>query len=297
MKPLQKSLPGFACVLPGLAFQLLIITAGLFAAAPGAAVTLAVCEEPATDADAGYYLGQHKRVRLWQGEGDAPADSCVALELPLPASAIRWLGLASSAAQVAPDSLVLQGNFTDSVRVSEVQLAAEPPPASPLLPVEVDVLPQFSISIFGVEERVQATADGGWRCSAGSQPAGLVLSTSAQWEGAYNQELELQIEGDGALQLAVADAVREQGQAPLVLGTLPLQAEQGARVFRYRLPVQPQAWTSVTLLCPATAAEFTLQQLRLLPQALPAMRQRAAWFWAPALWQHDAERLFALAQA
>jgi len=98
-----------------------------------AALTIALChlEHAAVPAGQDYYLATGQRVYLWQGEGEAAA-GCSSVELPLPTTALRWMGLVAQET-AAPAQVTLQGSFAQSVRVSEVDLnqaaiiAATPP--------------------------------------------------------------------------------------------------------------------------------------------------------------------------
>lgn len=229
----------------------------------------------------------------------ASAPACTSTELPVTAAAIRWVGLAGTADQPLPDSLVLQGSFDGAVRVSELQLGAEPAGDQQLLPLMLqdNALAQFSARAFGLEERAVIDEDGGFVCNAGTQPAGIVLTANARWDAVNPQRLQLQLSGAGEWQLAIADAEREQRQQPLLLGSMSLPAGQSAYSVQFELPQQSAPWTGLTLLCPAGEARLVIQELRVQPQPVPGERVRAAWFWSPALWQQEAERLFALAQA
>ncbi len=300
-------------------FSMLPILAAI--SAVPAPVTVALCPARAADTAAFYqrdYFSADGTVQsLLIGRPPSTPSSCPQTELDIKGG-VLWAGKAVPDAFInPPDQVGLQGLFdTDPITVSEIVMIADEPaeqeaPQQPQsvattqpLPLNQSVLSQFIPRPFGIEERVSAPETNQLMCEAGSDIGGAYFYSARPWSSGSDLQLEIRASGQGRFGIALGDAQRDLSQSPLPLGEIELTGS-GTQVFRFDLPDNDLAWTSLTVVCPQTQGRLTMASLVL--RSSPAVDdninagvetvdadhqisrryQRGAWLWDPDLWQND----------
>ncbi|HTQ99287.1 MAG TPA: hypothetical protein VMH83_04820 [Candidatus Acidoferrum sp.] len=268
----------------------------LLAGSMAHAATIRVCpQDSVADENSEMYGTDGRPVQVTLSDAMTTDARCQAVTLPVADSNIRWFSLTELKPSAAPPTLGLQGYFRDQgTEISEITGAPTLPPEADFLPLASNLLPSLQAGAFGAEarSRVQDTT---LACEQGKQAAGLYLRTALRWEQLPRMQLELVLRGTGEFGVAIADGERERREAPLLLGDVRLQGND-ARSVRFELPASAQPWSSVTLLCPATAAHAQLESVRLLPAAPETVSsRRGAWLWSPQWWQQRALDVWPLA--
>ena len=190
-------------------------------------------------------------------------------------------------------TLILQGQFSDdNTVISEVitgeALAA---PRRSFHAFNQSLVGQFDAQVFGAEERARMEGDNILRCHAGQQVAGVLLDSQRQWLPSSSMALSVTAEGDGEFTVALGNPRHNQDQAPHVLGTLSLSPGAPQRVD-FSVPEGDSPWTTVTLVCPAQAAEMQIHDLRMTLPTRAQHTTRGAWFWTPNWWQQEPDVLW-----
>ncbi|MDP5277941.1 hypothetical protein Q9Q95_03315 [Sphingomonas sp. DG1-23] len=173
------------------------------------------------------------------------------------------------------ETLVLQGTERDGNFVPKSLSLPERETDSPgrprLLPLTGELLPLLRPRIFGVEERVAATAEAGGlhiRCGAGSRPAGVVLEPTG-YRFPRNMAGDLVLNGEASVPVGLS-LVAPGGDAPAP----PQTSFSGGRAA---LPLGPDA-SALVVSCPFSANEIIFRGARIEPAGGPAVRY-GSWVW------------------
>lgn len=272
-----------------LPYSILITVLTWLMAAPVGAATLSLCSSLVAGGDARLlaepFIGA-TRLQLLLGDS-AIDDDCESLVLPVPSDQVRWAALATNPMPRMPvNRLGLQGSFTDnSTVISEVVWGMPGAESVPFLPFNDDLLPLFTSTAFGIEDRARVDPDSNTLyCEAGTNPAGILLQTRSAWQRVDNLVLTLMGAGIGTFEIGLSDAQRQNAGTPLAVGTVVLSERDRARFFDFRVPLNNASWSAVTIVCPPQAAEINLTGLFLNPEKSEIVPPRSAWFWAPEVW-------------
>lgn len=267
--------------------------------APLQAAWLALCDSPLQPPSPGdsRFSTADGSVKTLRFSEKKPSDACSLTELPVPADALLWFAplSADQALQIGQSpALVLQGRQNGKHFAGEVSLdSGAAAPIKPLpWPLYLDLQEHLDIGTFGLEERASlARSKTGtlFRCRAGQQPAGFVLSVGqALLPQLPRLSLSLELQGLGDFIWAASRTGSDRDPQPLA--KMRLGSRQRSENIDLAPMLQPQNdWDSWILLCPQTEAELTLSAMQLTAQA-SAPRGRATWIWREAHWrQADAE--------
>lgn len=239
------------------------------------------------------YLG-NEEVFLISSQYQPEQGNCDSVEMSIPNGAIRWGSLVDGTLDSTTDRLILQGNFNEPrALVSEI-IFNEPPAPLTYLPLSENILPVALVDSFGQESRA-SFADNKLLCTEGNQVAGVVLHTDEIWPNANDQSLIITGQGSGKFEVAVSDERRTVAQAPLVLGSMEFTRQNTSQTFHFELPADSH-WQSLTLVCPLTQAEISLEQIYIEPVLPEPVEQRSAWFWHPRHWLQNADWLLEVAE-
>ena len=217
------------------------------------------------------------------------ARACSATALPIGGADVAWSTLVSRQdALRLKAGIGLQGVVQgQKLEVSDLIAIAAPDSDPTASPETVLAPPRPVWRAFGSEER--ARVDGELLiCAAGLAPAGFVWMPEDGWPGDRPHHLLLQANGHGQVTWAIADAPRQQREAPLVLGTSALG--NALRTSSFEVPASSQPWRALSVICPPEGARINIAALALRP-TLP---QRAGWVWSPAMWSDTPERIWTL---
>lgn len=285
----SSSLPWFLFVNVGVA---LTITSAAFAKE----ATVQICDAPAEGQSAhlasSFFSAdgtlQHLAI---VARGDATSN-CEAISLPgVPAHQVRWVGPVEPG--MHPDALqtlVLRGQFSDAVNVSEIIADSSPmPPTRTWLPFNRAALHAFGSQPFGIEERARLHAPDQLVCAPGEKAAGVFYRSAQRWLASSPMTLSVRAQGSGQVEVAIGDSHRDQQEAPLSLGSMTLTEQ--AQDFLFEVPGNARRWSSLTFLCPPEGATLTLQDVRMLPKHNGPQRRAGAWFWSPDLWQQTPDKI------
>lgn len=258
----------------------------------------------------------------------ASAPGCDATELAVPAEEILWFGPAPFAPGApAPARVFLQGTFDGGETVvGETGDAAAPDPAPSLsdsavaraLRPDENLLTLLTPRVFGRGERAHVSRESRGlvlSCEAGTQPAGLLLTSAAPWPADSSLRLVVTASGEGRFGISVSDEAALAAESPVFAGAITPEAGRPATAFAFDLPARARHWKTweaakaLTVACPPGRARITLHDVRLAPapdasvlsdggdpatRAQPEANRpvpRAAWIWSPDAWRHDAARL------
>jgi hypothetical protein len=228
--------------------------------------------------------------------GASPDLGCQSLDLPIPASRVRWVGVLTRMDPPGSDRLVLSGTGHEAgFQPSDASFAAPPgpPPRPSALPLDQGLIPMLSVRPFGVEERATLSRMDDaitLHCRAGDRPAGLVLDPGrTRFPDEARLALRWQVRGNPGFSAAHAGPQTDGEVVPLPAeGTLDQPpSTQGAAREAPRF----------VLSCPAHAASLTIHDLRLAPLPAGGQKARSAWAWRPNRWREAPERLITEARA
>lgn len=217
---------------------------------------------------------------------------------------LLWAGLpVASQMTDTVSAVLLQGTFAhDAVAVSEIIIPEAEVATAPTdhLPLNANVLPQFTARAFGGEERVTVDGNRSVSCTQGQEIAGVFLQSDQHWPGGATLQLEIAATGTGVFEVSIGDEQRNANEQPLMLGAI----DAGTRIsYTFDIPANRGVpWNSLTLLCPGEGGELQIQGIVMHPRATEptetsvVMRERSAWLWSPQLWQQTPERIWALQQ-
>lgn len=239
------------------------------------------------------YLG-NEEVFLVSSQDQPSRENCDFVEISVPGDAIRWGSLVSENLNASTDQLILQGNFNASRAVVSEIIFDEPPAQLTYLPLSENILPVALSNSFGRESRATIT-NNNLVCAEGNQVAGVVLRTDGIWPNAIEQSLIITGQGSGTFDVAISDEKRAAAQAPLVLGSMEFTRQNATQTFQFELPADSH-WQSLTLVCPLTQAEISLEQIYIEPVLSEPVEQRSAWFWHPRHWLQNADWLLEVAE-
>lgn len=244
--------------------------------------------------EAPYYSEEGETHRLLVVAGEAEASGCSREVLDgVSADQLLWAGPADpDLDDDGLDSLILQGQFDEEVRVSEV-LSNRPlsePPRS-YLPFNHTALPYFEPQVFGVEERVDLGESDQLACKPGENVAGVFYRSERRWLAQSPMTLVLEAQGEGAFQVAIGDSQRDHEQEPMTLGSMVLDGN-GEQTFRFQVPDNEELWSSLTIVCPREGATLHIDDLRMEPIQGASNGRAGAWFWSPAFWQERPQALW-----
>lgn len=254
---------------------------------PANASWVSLCEAPTPSTSGRRYLSPDGRETAL-GVSDTPTPGCEVLEIPVPATAIRWAGLIPEEVAAHLDSGVslLSEKGSDTAQISEVIPTRDaPPPAHarpPVLVLGSNVLAQLDLQVFGEPGRASAQREAGGiklRCEAGANAAGLLL-TASQYVLPVGAQLRtvMRYTATADFRLAFSDADHLNREAPLSLGLLAPRRAAANTVF----PLPPVIATEphgFSLLCPDGAGELRIETLELRGGLAAIDARRATWVW------------------
>ena len=249
--------------------------------------------------DSVFFSQEGAPTRLLVVDGKADVTGCRATTLPgVSADTVRWAGpVEQGLDDSGVHTLLLQGQFADKVSVSEV-MTNQPVPLPPrtYLPFNRSTLHAFTARAFGADERAQVNALNDVICEPGEQVAGVFYGATQRWLATSPMTLVVEAEGNGHVEVAIGDSLRDQQEAPLVLGRLALEDGNPKR-FRFDVPGNERLWSSLTFVCPAQGATLRISDLQMVPQVRAPDLTRGAWFWSPDHWQRTPQALWRAADA
>lgn len=283
-------------------FLTVLLGGSLLSLSAAGASTLWVCEASATHRAATAppmaqrFLEPGRPDITLSLSSDAPRGdrgACSAVTVPVDPQQVVWSTLISrrDASQLA-GGLALQGiEQGGRLEVSDIIALApsESPPRDPLDASSAAAPSAPTWRPFGTEER--ARIDGNALvCAPGQAPAGFIGTPAQPWPGGHAQHVLIQASGRGRVSWALADAPRQQNEAPQMLGDATLT--EAPTTLHFAVPNNTEPWRALTLICPPDGARVEITALALRP----TRPQRSAWVWSPALWADTPERVWALQQ-
>ena len=228
-------------------------------------------------------------------------DQCECRQLDVDSEDIRWIGLISSEKSARINKrVILQGDFNEKmIRVSEI-IADRPENTFDLgksLVVARNLIDDFSIRSFGVEERAESSVENHTLklyCRAGQKPAGILFDVkNRKLSSNHKLGLSLSYSSKHDFQLGVADDNRFNKGDPVIL---PLPAAKD--VLTIDVPYakldmsQNIHWS---LICPEDDAVFSMSKFELLHTGNRQVESNHdMWIWRTESWRHRRDRLFAL---
>ena len=228
-------------------------------------------------------------------------DQCECKQLDVDADEISWLGLVSSGKSARIDKrVILQGERNGKkTRLSEI-IADRPEQVFDLsntLAVEQNLVDDFSIRSFGVEQRTQYSVENHrlkLQCRAGQKPAGLLFDVdNKKLSSSHKLRLSVSYSSQQHFQLGIADDNRFIKGDP-VITLLPAATD----VLTIDIPYaqldmsQNIHWS---LICPADDAEISIGNFELLLTGnREAKSSRDLWIWRAEAWRQRRDKLFAL---
>ncbi|MEC4719580.1 hypothetical protein RY831_10490 [Noviherbaspirillum sp. CPCC 100848] len=297
-----------AAVPLALVFRILSVIAGalLIMASSHAAGSAILYSCPAAQPEPGKEQGALSRVvtqadgsRLRLAVSNATPPGCRGVALPVSPDEVAALHpISPTAAAALGDALLLHGPKKDGdFSIGSVSgTAAAPPRQDAITPIPLDenLLAGLSARGFGVEERVRVQLSDGklrMQCAPGRRPAGVILS--APWIMTQaSADLRLTASGNGRHEVQVQDAAGAASGSAVRLGYLDAAAAaRGQRLELPRAGFDRMRWKSFSIACPLEASELAIDDMRLLPRALPGAQVpgRATWIWRADDWREPAQ--------
>lgn len=228
-------------------------------------------------------------------------DQCNSRQLDVDAGDISWIGLISAekSARIS-QRVILQGDHDGkAIRVTEI-IADRPEKQSELsntLVVERNLIDDFSIRPFGIEQRAQYTIENHrlkLQCRAGQKPAGILFDVNNK-KLSSNHRLRLSVNytSQKPFQLGMADDSRFDKGDPVIF-TLPVDADTLTELVPYaKLDMSQNIHWS--LICPADDAVIDISNFALrLTGDRSAVANRDLWIWREESWRQRRDRLLAL---
>jgi hypothetical protein len=288
--------------------QLLLLLSTM--SAPLHAERLYLCPQDAAPARAPYAapfadaVGEDGARLRWLVDAQPERPGCTGIALP-PGARVETLFPLAPDEQVER-TILLHGRVRDGrFAVSEHLLPSSRPgaPGRGAMPLRTNLLEGMQLRVFGVEERVRASLDGGSLtvdCGEGSHAAGVLLS-GPWFLPRARLRLAASYAGGAGFSLQAADGAHAARESALALGQLPPRAAAGAAPLGLALPAAlgREDWRHFVLQCPAQAGSLTLDALRLEPDPAPNAKPaaRATWVWKAADWREHGGRLLDWAAA
>lgn len=219
------------------------------------------------------------------------ARGCVGRSLPVDAHEVRWAGRLDAAAL---RGIELIGSFDAGVSLVASEVAPRPttPTAATRSTPGFAEWPLATVRAFGSEERARIHWEDGalvLSCAAGERPAGVIVR--ADFHASPGTHVLVEYVATAAMEIGVLDAQREAAESPLTLGRLDARVHHGWLALP-ETQLDRRTWQAVSINCPATAAEMSVQRLVVREAPRPALR--STWFWAPAAWRSKAQDIFAM---
>lgn len=228
-------------------------------------------------------------------------DQCVCKQLDVDADEISWLGLISFGKSARIDKrVILQGERSGKkTRLSEI-IADRPEQVFDLsntLAVEQNLVDDFSIRSFGVEQRAQYSVENHrlkLQCRAGQKPAGLLFDVdNKKLSSSHKLRLSVSYSSQQHFQLGMADDNRFIKGDP-VITLLPAATDVLTIDIPYaKLDMSQNIHWS--LICPADDAEISIGNFELLLTGNRKEKSsRDLWIWRAEAWRQRRDKLFAL---
>lgn len=263
---------------------------------------------PATQPEQGAHASlvtQADGTRLRISVTAAAQPGCRGIALPVSPDAVAAIYPVSPAAAASlGDTVLLHGpqrndDFLIGSATGTVAAPARRDAMTPM-PLRENLLAGLEARSFGVEERARVRILDGklqLQCARGSRPAGVTLS--APWMLTQAQaDLQLTAAGSGRHEVQVQDAAGVANGSAVRLGYLDAPTHAGNAVeLRLPLPrtgIDRMRWRSFSIACPMEASELVIDDMRLLPRAVPgtSVPGRSTWIWRTADWRQP-EHAFA----